>query len=386
MYIKPIQYRQFLPYGITIRSTDVLEKLTDYRYCLKICHDKDTRQLEAYDQPVYIEPADGIAMLVVQGAQTEAFLFARPVSINPGVYYCVLPYGCRESSYHEYTLGDRHCLPFDPTPYIYSTNIRFSITNIYTFLYSEKKANYVFIGEKHPFWELMYVDRGQILCTVEGEKYRLKQGDLIFYQANEFHSLKAIGTGKVAFLNIAFGLSSRQNLLNERVYHIDTDIQQYFKRMITESTNISPYSVDLVAAYLKLIFVHLMVDMHNNNSTQLTSAIALETHGLLAERVRQIVDEYLMNSALSVSYVAQKMHISTSYLYRVFMAEEKKNLQSYILEKKLERAKEMIGSGEYTISEVSERLNFCSPTYFSTQFKKAFGCTPREYGKTVYFR
>ena len=156
--------------------------------------------------------------------------------------------------------------------------------------------------------------------------------------------------------------------------------------MITESTNISPYSVDLVAAYLKLIFVHLMVDMHNNNSTQLTSAIALETHGLLAERVRQIVDEYLMNSALSVSYVAQKMHISTSYLYRVFMAEEKKNLQSYILEKKLERAKEMIGSGEYTISEVSERLNFCSPTYFSTQFKKAFGCTPREYGKTVYFR
>ena len=119
MYIKPIQYRQFLPYGITIRSTDVLEKLTDYRYCLKICHDKDTRQLEAYDQPVYIEPADGIAMLVVQGAQTEAFLFARPVSINPGVYYCVLPYGCRESSYHEYTLGDRHCLPFDPTPYIY---------------------------------------------------------------------------------------------------------------------------------------------------------------------------------------------------------------------------------------------------------------------------
>ena len=92
MYIKPIQYRQFLPYGITIRSTDVLEKLTDYRYCLKICHDKDTRQLEAYDQPVYIEPADGIAMLVVQGAQTEAFLFARPVSINPGVY-CLMDAG-----------------------------------------------------------------------------------------------------------------------------------------------------------------------------------------------------------------------------------------------------------------------------------------------------
>lgn len=386
MYIKPIQYKTFLPYGITVRSTDLFEKLNDYRYRLRTCHRTNAQWLEAYDQTVYIEPSDGLGMLVVQTEeQTEAFLFARPVSVNAGVYFCVIPYGCEESTYHEYTIGSCKERAFDPTPYIHSTDTSFDITNIYTFLYSEKKADYVFMGERHAFRELMYVDRGQILCTIDGVKHRLKQGDLILYQPNEFHSISAVGNRKIAFLNIAFDIGNGKNPLQERIYHIDADIQQYLKRMINETHNITPYSIDLVAAYLKLVFIHLQVGVFTNTA-QLNSALATETNDKLAKRVRQLVEEHLTDSALSVAFVAHKMHISMSYLYRVFMAEEKQNLQAYILQEKLKRAKEMIGAGVYTISEVSEKLNFCSPAYFSTQFKKAFGCTPREYSKTVYSR
>ena len=59
------------------------------------------------------------------------------------------------------------------------------------------------------------------------------------------------------------------------------------------------------------------------------------------------------------------------------------SLQTYIAKCKLEMAKKLLGSENYTITEISDMLNFCSPTYFATKFKAAYGYTPREYSKTI---
>lgn len=384
MYIKPIQYRQFIPYGTTVRSTDRLEELLGFTYRHRICRDTDAGILTAYPQPVYIEPASGVSMLIVRNKErSEAFLFARPVCIAGGVYFCVIPYGCRECSYHEYVQSDPSCVSFDKEPYLLSTKVSFSITNIYTFLYSEKKSNYVFAGERHPFWELMYVDRGQIDCTVEGERYPLKAGDLIIYHDNEFHALKARGKNMIAFLNIAFQLSEEQTLPMQRVYHIDTEIQLYFKKMVDEAKRAGTYAIDMMAAYLKLVFVHLMAASAPAPAEPLSSTASTKTHSTLVGRVKGLVEEHLLDRELSVAFIAEQMHISSSYLYRVFTSSEKISLQLYILDRKLQKAKDMIALGDHTMTEISEQLNFCSPTYFSTQFKKAFGCTPREYSRSV---
>lgn len=59
--------------------------------------------------------------------------------------------------------------------------------------YFEYSSRYVFEGERHPFWEFLYVDKGEVLVTAGKETRRLRRGDLIFHQPDEFHTVAADG-------------------------------------------------------------------------------------------------------------------------------------------------------------------------------------------------
>lgn len=387
MYTRAIQYHSFLKYGVTIRSSDELGLLSAYRYEKRECPEKNPDHLETYDRPIFIEPADGIGILVVQtGGETETFLFARPVQINPGVAFAVLPYAC-ECSYYLYWIGEQTLVPFVVDDYIRATTPQFHIEHIYTFLYSVKNSNYIFKGEKHAFWELMYVDSGMICCTVDQQKYILKQGDVIFYHPNEFHSLRALGKNPISFLNIAFNFTSSTEVLSGHMYAINSDIQRSFQKMIEETENVNEYSVDLVSTYLKLIILQLqrLKDL-KGSVPHISSNSATSERQRWVEQVCLLVDQNICNAELSVAFIAQQMHVSTSYLYRLFTEEKKQSLQSFIAKRKLEMAKKLIGAGNYTITEISEMLNFCSPTYFATKFKETYGYTPREYSKTIFLK
>lgn len=384
MYTRAIQYHTFLKYGITIRSSDELNILAEYQFEKRKSPPEYPTCLSKYDRPIFVEPAEGIGILVVQkGDEQDAFLFARPVQINAGVAFAILSYAC-EFSYFIYWDGKESCVPFKVEDYLAQTELQLHIDHIYTFLHSEKSSKYVFKGEKHPFWELMYVDGGMVCVTVDGQKYILKQGDIIFYRPNEFHSMRALGDNPISYLNIAFSFVSTTEILSEHMYTINADIKRNLQKMVEEVESATKYSVDLVAAYLKLVI--LQIERLKNQPIKAkgvsSNFVSLE-RDLWVNRVCSFVDENICNPELSVAYIAKQMHISTTYLYRVFTEEKKQSLQAYIAKRKLEMAKKLLSSKGYTITEISEMLNFCSPTYFATKFKELYGYTPREYSKTI---
>ena len=67
------------------------------------------------------------------------------------------------------------------------------ITEVVSVHYFEYSSRYVFEGERHPFWEFLYVDKGEVLVTAGKETRRLRRGDLIFHQPDEFHTVAADG-------------------------------------------------------------------------------------------------------------------------------------------------------------------------------------------------
>ena len=66
-----------------------------------------------------------------------------------------------------------------------------SINKIVTIHYYELDKNLCYDGESHNFWEMVYVDAGQIIVNANGNEYHLGQGDIIFHKPNEFHTLMA---------------------------------------------------------------------------------------------------------------------------------------------------------------------------------------------------
>ena len=67
------------------------------------------------------------------------------------------------------------------------------VREIYTVHYFEYTSACSFPGESHDFWELLYVDRGELQVTAGERTCRLGRGRLIFHAPGEFHALSAVG-------------------------------------------------------------------------------------------------------------------------------------------------------------------------------------------------
>ncbi|WP_165021211.1 MULTISPECIES: helix-turn-helix domain-containing protein [unclassified Dysgonomonas] len=80
-----------------------------------------------------------------------------------------------------------------------------------------------------------------------------------------------------------------------------------------------------------------------------------------------------------VSFYANEMCITPKYLSDVVRKVTGRTANSWIEEVFILNAKMLLRSTSLTVLELSEELNFASPTYFGRFFKKVTGMTPLEY-------
>ena len=94
--------------------------------------------------------------------------------------------------------------------------------------------------------------------------------------------------------------------------------------------------------------------------------------------IRSYIETHL-DQDLSINTIAGLVHFNPSYLSRIFKKQTGVSLSEYVWNLKLEKAKEMLASDRYKISQISEKLGFDSHGYFTRFFKKMTGMTPAEY-------
>lgn len=85
---------------------------------------------------------------------------------------------------------------------------------------------------------------------------------------------------------------------------------------------------------------------------------------------------------LSPSIVAGRLGYSKEHLCRQFKNETGMTIQHYILEQKIEEAKDMLRHTNYSLSEIAANLSFQSQSYFQKVFLKYAGMTPGTYRRS----
>ncbi|MFA9557875.1 response regulator [Evansella sp. AB-rgal1] len=102
--------------------------------------------------------------------------------------------------------------------------------------------------------------------------------------------------------------------------------------------------------------------------------------------VEQLID-YVQNNIsdnITLQDIADKLFISRNYLGRIFKEVAGESFKNYITRVRMEKAKKMLQEGNHLIYEVSEKVGFMNPAYFTTTFKKYTGYTPTEiYNKSL---
>ncbi len=71
--------------------------------------------------------------------------------------------------------------------------------------------------------------------------------------------------------------------------------------------------------------------------------------------------------------------MSVSWFARVFKRHTGTSPQQYLINVRINKAKELLVSSTYNISKIAEIVGYYNPLYFSRVFKKHTGCSPSEY-------
>ena len=93
-------------------------------------------------------------------------------------------------------------------------------------------------------------------------------------------------------------------------------------------------------------------------------------------RLRQIIDENLSNEQFGVSDLAREIGMSRSNLLRKVTKATNLSVSQYIRQIRLERAAELLKTEPLTVSEISYRVGFGSPSYFIKCFREHYGYPP----------
>lgn len=110
--------------------------------------------------------------------------------------------------------------------------------------------------------------------------------------------------------------------------------------------------------------------------------MANSTSNLIAPAVEYIKKHYT-NENISVSKLSAMCNISESYFRIIFRNIYGTSPRKYINELRLSHSKELIKSGMYTVAEAAELSGYIDMSYFSREFKKAFGICPSDCRKNI---
>ncbi len=100
-------------------------------------------------------------------------------------------------------------------------------------------------------------------------------------------------------------------------------------------------------------------------------------------QIKKYIIKNISNPDLSLKSVAQHFYLNSSYLSRFFKEKTNENFGEYIIKTKMEIALKMLENPNIKAYEISKKIGFEDPNYFSNWFKKYMGQSIKEYKRTM---
>lgn len=276
------------------------------------------------------------------------------------------------------------------------------VENIITVYYNEFTKSYFFEGEKHDFWEFVYVDKGEIEVSADGINYQLAEGDIIFHRPNEFHTIGGNGIVASNVLVISFICQGpAMAFFDQKIMKLTENERNLLGRFIGESKSVFVsdlgrlYQADnrlknpLVGAE-QMMYLYLQQFLITLIRVELDSVNLERSSGLLKKNFRDDVINQIvlyleknLRETILLDDLCNEFYLSKTYLKRFFKKETGYTVMQYLKALRMEAAKKLIREANLSFTEISQLTGFDSVHYFSTSFKKYEGQTPSEYQRSI---
>jgi len=271
---------------------------------------------------------------------------------------------------------------------------------LYTFYYFEFACGYLFPGEQHDFWEMVYIDRGEADIGAGDRMHRLRQGQIIFHQPNEFHSIWANAAQGTNILVVTFASRSpAMDAFRGRLCTPGEGQRHLIARMVREAQHAFGPALDLPrtqllhrpdapaesAQLVQLYLTQLLLELHRTQeSAKPEAAVRLtdEGFGQTLELIASLMRSHL-DGSLHFEEICRTAGLSSTVLKERFKRCTGFTVMDYYQRLRLEESRRMLRQGRLNIGQVAAEMGYSSPQAFSRQFKRIMGISPMDYLKMI---
>lgn len=281
------------------------------------------------------------------------------------------------------------------------------VEQIYSIHYFQFARGYVFPGESHDFWELVYLDKGMVELGADGQRFLLGEGEMAFHQPNEFHSIWAGGKDPPDIVIFAFVCTApeMQAFAHKRMA-MDNAAKQYIASILREARgafcNIDEHyqhlcrqpntrwgAEEMVKNQLECLLIHLLRNIERGKQTTEEGDVRPKTKlsrqeyqaGLAQEIIRYMQGH--LSEELRFEDLCRNFRISATALKKLFAEQTGRGAMEYLGYLRMEQAKRYMRGGLYNMSEITQLCGYKSLHYFSRRFKEQNHMTPTQYTRSV---
>jgi quercetin dioxygenase-like cupin family protein len=192
------------------------------------------------------------------------------------------------------------------------------ISKIITIHYFEFDKKFVSHEESHDFWELVYADKGDLICTSDGKEIILKEGEVIFHKPGVIHAHRADGRRAPNVFIVSFECKNEAiRYFEDRHMAVDKGLLRFIFAIIEESkkTFDLPYSdpalkkmkllenpalggQQLIKNYLELLLINLMRNDAEKNSSEAVFLSRERYDERISDQVIEYMKEHIFESLL----------------------------------------------------------------------------------------
>lgn len=100
----------------------------------------------------------------------------------------------------------------------------------------------------------------------------------------------------------------------------------------------------------------------------------------ILEAAKTYIENHL-NQDISIEELCKELNVGRTKIYEIFKAELKMGISKYILRRRMHKAKKLLKTTNFSISEIAHSVGFSDYNYFSRVYKKIYGKSPKYYRK-----
>ncbi len=258
----------------------------------------------------------------------------------------------------------------------------------------------------HPELEILMLEGGELIVTIEGREYTGRPGDIFFVNSGLLHTMYAQPGKNTLYNAIVFDPSFLSfqmydyvqshylgPLLSGKIKFPEKleKAEVSFPALRCTLENVLSLNERRRACYqfeTKLALLSMIMTMYKDNlfiaESERSSKISREQIAQIKDILSYIQEHY--QEKILLNDIASAMHLSPKYFSRYFKKQFGRSFTEYVNAFRVEQSLPMLENRKYSISDTALQNGFESLSYYVKVFKKIMGITPGEYRAGTHIR